>query len=215
MPDAPATPDSPRPPATRRPPVFRPLTVALLSLAAAMLIVTVLVQLAADDPTPDVREVLEEDGEGASGATTLVPTDLDPGDPAPPALLDWLDGGEPSTLAEVVAAPTVVNFWSSSCAPCLSEMPALDAVHRSSAGVTVIGVDVNDTEAAGAAMVERTGVTYRNARDPRGELLAAFGGSALPYTVVLDDQGTVVEEHSGALTETELMDLLRAHGLAA
>jgi thiol-disulfide isomerase/thioredoxin len=214
VPDAPATPDDPRPSDHRRIPVPRPITVALLSLAAAMLIVTVLVQLVADDPTPDVREILDEDGEGAAGATTLVPSELDPGDPAPAATLEWLGGGEPATLDQVVTAPTVVNFWSSSCAPCRTEMPAFDAVHRSSAGVTVVGVDVNDTEAAGAEMVERTGVTYRNARDPRGELLAAFGGSALPYTVVLDTEGTIVDEHVGALSEAELLALLREHGIA-
>jgi thiol-disulfide isomerase/thioredoxin len=189
--------------------VPHPLTVALFSLAVAMVVVTILVQLADRQPAPDVREVLDE------GAAAAPSTDLDPGDPAPPVTFEWLDGREPTAMSELVTDPVVLNFWSSACAPCLSEMPAFDAVHRSTDGVAFVGVDVSDTEEAGTAMVERTGVSYPNARDPRGELLAAFGGVALPYTVVLDSGGTIVAEHSGALTEAELRALLHEHGLTA
>jgi thiol-disulfide isomerase/thioredoxin len=191
------------------------LSLVLISLVLAMLVVTVLVWIA-DDDTPDVREVLEGEGAAPGDLETgnLQPADLDAGDPAPAATLDWLDGGESSLLSEELSKPTVLNFWSSTCAPCLSEMPALEAVHTSTETVEFIGVDVTDTEEAGAAMLERTGVTYRNARDPKGELLAAFGGTALPFTVLLDDDGTVLAEHSGALTEAEMRGLLQEHGLS-
>jgi peroxiredoxin len=189
--------------------VPHPLTVALISLAVAMVVVTVLLQLADRSTAPDVRDVLDE------GAAAAPATDLDVGDPAPAVTLEWLDGGRPTELAELNDTPVVLNFRSSTCAPCLSEMPAFEAVHRSTGSVELVGIDVTDTVEAGADMVERTGVTYRNARDPGGELLAAFGGAALPYTVVLDSGGTILAEHSGALTEAALRSLLQEQGLAA
>ena len=52
------------------------------------------------------------------------------------------------------ARPVVLNFWSSTCVPCLNEMPAIEQVHDELDGkVTVVGIDVTDTEDAGTAMV--------------------------------------------------------------
>ena len=74
-------------------------------------------------------------------------------------------------------------------------------------------VDVTDTEAAGREMVEQTGVTYPNGRDPGADIFAAFGGTALPRTVFIDAKGTVVEAHNGALTSDEVDGILRDRGL--
>jgi hypothetical protein len=79
--------------------------------------------------------------------------------------------------------------------------------------VAFLGVDVIDTPDAGLEMVEQTGVTYPNGRDPRGEVMGAFGGTALPRTVLIDAEGNVAAIHSGALTATELKDLLSESGL--
>ena len=74
-------------------------------------------------------------------------------------------------------------------------------------------MDVADTAEAGSTMVEKTGVTYRNARDPRSEIFGVFGGTALPRTVLLDEDGVVVDTHSGQLTAPELTDLLQRNDL--
>lgn len=153
--------------------------------------------------------------EGMEGVS-LVPEGTDPvsvGDAAPDVALDLLDGTS-TTLAAFEGRPVVLNFWSSTCIPCLKEMPDLERVWTSHGGkVAVLGVDVTDTEAAGKEMVARTGVTYPNGRDPGAEILAAFGGTALPRTVFLDAEGTVVDVHNGALTSAEVDDVLSEHGL--
>ncbi len=135
------------------------------------------------------------------------------GAPAPDVRLDYLDGGS-EQLSAHRGTPVVLNFWSSTCAPCLQEMPAIQHVSAAQEGkVTVLGVDVTDTERAGTDMVRRTGVTYRNARDPKAQVMAAFGGTALPRTVVIGADGTVLDTHSGALSAAELTDLLRRNGV--
>jgi cytochrome c biogenesis protein CcmG, thiol:disulfide interchange protein DsbE len=156
--------------------------------------------------------------EALDGITTgpVVPEGTEPariGRPAPDVRLDDLGGAPARRLSELRGTPVLLNFWSSTCAPCLAEMPAFEQVHqRVRDRVTFVGIDVADTVTDGRDMVRRTGVTYANARDPRSEIFAAFGGTALPRTVLVDADGVVVATHSGALDETALTEFLDEHG---
>ena len=62
-------------------------------------------------------------------------------------------------------------------------------------------------------MVGRTGVTYRNARDPRGEIFAVYGGLALPRTVLIGADGVVLATHSGEMDADEIRSLLDENGI--
>jgi cytochrome c biogenesis protein CcmG/thiol:disulfide interchange protein DsbE len=144
------------------------------------------------------------------GTTTAVV-----GEPAPTVTLDYLDGGR-QELGELRGTPVLINFWSSTCAPCVQEMPLFqDVSERAGDQLHVVGVDVTDTAAGAAEQIRRTGVTYRNADDPRGELFATFAGTALPRTVLLGADGTVLEMVGGALDAAGLADLLRRNGVDA
>jgi hypothetical protein len=59
-------------------------------------------------------------------------------------------------------------------------------------------------------MVERTGVTFDQGRDPTGEFLAAFGGIALPHTVVLDAEGSVAALANRAIRDRADLEALIA-----
>lgn len=186
--------------------------ITAVALLAAGLVARLVVEAFDDDPV-DIQDMLDE------SATAPLVTDTEAraeiGQPAPNVRLEYLDGGV-QDLAEIAGTgtPVVLNFWSSTCIPCLKEMPAIEEVHTELGGdVTVVGVDVTDTEDAGNEMVARTGVTYRNARDPRSEIFSVFGGIALPRTVLIDADGTVVATHSGELDADELRGLLDEHGL--
>lgn len=204
-------------PARRRGLGVGPLGLFLITAVALLAAFTVgrLVIEALDEDPVDISEALDD--------AAVVPLVSDPearaeiGEPAPNVRLEYLDGGV-QDLAEVagLGTPVVVNFWSSTCIPCLKEMPAFEEVNQElDDKVTFLGVDVIDTVEAGNEMVARTGVTYRNARDPRGEIFAAFGGIALPRTVLIDGDGTIVATHSGELTAGELREFLDDNGLLA
>lgn len=112
--------------------------------------------------------------------------------------------------------PVVVNFFASTCAPCVREMPALEAVHEQLGdSVAFVGVAVNDRVADALRLVEETGVTYALAADPSGELFAASGFTFLPATVVLDADGEVVHRLVGELEGDELRDALADVGVEA
>jgi thiol-disulfide isomerase/thioredoxin len=119
--------------------------------------------------------------------------------------------GRPTTLAARLndRRPTVVNFFSTTCTPCITEMPALERVHRSRKDIAFVGIDVQDQAGPGRTLVKRTGITYEALRDPPGDLLRAVGGVGLPTTILIDGRGRLVETHTGALTEGALRTLIQ------
>jgi len=195
------------------------LLTTLVALLAAGLVLRI--GLGSDGPEAiDLQEALDE-----QAAAPLVPPDAaaaQVGQPAPDVRLAYFDGGT-QQLSELRGTPVVLNFWASTCAPCLTEMPALEefsAAHQpgpdgtNPAGpVRVVGIAVADPEAAARKMVARTGVRYRNAADPQAAVFRVFGGTSLPRTVVLDADGVVRDVHSGALTADELTTKLQQQGL--
>ena len=110
---------------------------------------------------------------------------------------------------ETDGRPLLVNFWASTCTPCVKEMPALDAVTKANAGrIDVLGLDYYEPPDAGLEMIEKTGVTYPVGRDPRGSLLRTFGGTGLPFTVLISADGTVLTVHAGSLDEAGFQELI-------
>lgn len=110
-----------------------------------------------------------------------------------------------TSLARLTGKPLVINFWSSTCTPCVTEMPDIQKVHAAlGERVTILGLDVQDSIESGRFMLEKTGVKYDVGRDPNGNVLTELGGINLPTTVFVAADGTVKAIHTGQLTETEL-----------
>jgi thiol-disulfide isomerase/thioredoxin len=121
--------------------------------------------------------------------------------------------GETRTLADYAGRPLVVNFFSSWCTPCITEMPDFEAVHQDLGDrVAFVGINYGlggETEKGARDIIERTGVTYDVGRDLDGELLEALGGVTMPTTVLVTADGTIADVRSGAVSEGKLRDLIR------
>jgi len=173
----------------------------VVSTVLALLAAAGTVVLLAGDA--DEEDVTTED----TTAITLVPEDEVPTfDEASYTTFD----GERVPLASVRGTPTVVNFWASTCAPCLKEMPAFEQVYKQVQGedVAFLGLAVGDRTDDAVEMVEQTGVTYPTAEDKDASVITLLDGVILPTTVLLGADGEVVARHGGELTADELRTLL-------
>ena len=127
------------------------------------------------------------------------------GQPAPAVSWDGFDGGKGS-MAALAGRPVVVNFWQSNCAPCVTEMPALQRVHEAMGDkVAFVGlVTLEIDHAAAQRLVDRTGVDYPLGLDPSGQIGSGFGIIGFPTTALVDRSGTIVYLHLGEISEGEL-----------
>jgi cytochrome c biogenesis protein CcmG/thiol:disulfide interchange protein DsbE len=187
-----------------RPHIFIGLT--LLAMTAALAATWLFVLRPANNDAISVDDLVNSDVTKADAVTTA-----EVGKPAPATSLTGFDGGT-VTLASLVGKPVVINFWASSCVPCIKEMPLLERAHQQYGdAVAFLGVDVFEAPDLGREMIAKTGVTYPQTVDPTNDVLTSFGGVALPHTVILRADGTVSALHNEAITDDQVLkDLVTA-----
>ena len=132
------------------------------------------------------------------------------GSPAPAFDLRPLSGTATGRLVDLDRKPLVLNFWSSTCSACTTEMPALEQVeHDYGSQVSIVGVDVADPRSAAAQFARRMGATYPLVADPDGTTAADYRVTALPVTFFVTPGGSIIARHDGALTASELEAVLQ------
>lgn len=109
----------------------------------------------------------------------------------------------------------VVNFWATWCAPCIEEMPDLQnvQVEYAARGVTTVGIAIDNASAVKRFRDEQNvGLPLLVAGAAGTELVRQLGNAsgALPYTVLVDRSGIVVQSKLGRLHESELRAWLDA-----
>lgn len=120
-------------------------------------------------------------------------------------------GSDGTAALSSVKGPAVVNFWSSSCGPCVKEMPALAAFAEEYGDqVAVVGVDFLDTYPAAAIdLAGRSKVGYPSLADACGALQDTdLVVSALPQFVFVKPDGSVEQRPGGVESVDELVDLV-------
>lgn len=118
----------------------------------------------------------------------------------PQVQLPDLDGNM-HALADLQGQVILLNFWASWCPPCIKEMPHLIALQEAYAddGFTVVGIAQDQPEAV-EQFLQRLPVNYPIWLDTgMDRVSAAFGNSqqALPFSVLIDRQGRIVERQLG------------------
>ena len=117
-------------------------------------------------------------------------------------------------------AVTVVNFWFTTCNPCVGELAELDALNKELAqkGGALIGVNTFTLDGNEAAISEakdvlaKKGATYQNVYFPSDGEAGKFTTNifAYPTTYVVDRSGNIVGEPIvGAITEKKQAEALQ------
>ena len=184
------------------------LVVALLAAvagAAASLYFepTIALRLAGTEPGQRVLEtVLDAKAPTPPAGTKIAKR----GDIVPAMTLATPNGAKVEIPRDWAGKPTLVNLWASWCAPCLKEMPELQAFASEQAanGVQVVGIALDDA-ASVQAMLQRLAITYPNLIDAPGPADAGvrLGNPAgvLPYSVLVSADGRVLKTRIGPFAD--------------
>ncbi len=134
----------------------------------------------------------------------------EPGGPAPDFTLTLFDGTD-FTLSRHLSGdgrPVVMNFWASWCVPCREEMPSFDSVAQKRPDVLILGVAVEDTDAAARAFATGVAVGYPLGFDVDGAILELYPILGLPTTWFITVDGLIANIRAGQLGQDELQRLI-------
>ncbi len=128
--------------------------------------------------------------------------------------------GEELTLASLKGQPVLVNLWATWCAPCVKELPTLNAIaNRADVGVEVVTISQDMGDAAAVQQfLDTRGLAQLPAWiDSAGALPTHYGAQSLPMTVLYDASGKEVWRYIGDRdwTDEESLKLLAEARLPA
>ena len=129
------------------------------------------------------------------------------GDVVPAMALKTPEGDVVALPAAWAGKPTLVNLWATWCAPCLKEMPELDAYasEQVANGAQVVGIALDEAEPV-RAFLQQHGIGYPNLLDTPGPADAGvrLGNPAgvLPYSVLVSADGRVLKTRIGPFVDS-------------
>ena len=104
--------------------------------------------------------------------------------------------GTTLNLAEASGKPMLLNLWATWCAPCVVEMPMLDAIAGEMGDrlrVVTVSEDMKGAEVVVPFFEQKGFANLPHWMDPEMDLAFGFGGGAsLPLTVLYDAEGKEV-----------------------
>jgi peroxiredoxin len=129
---------------------------------------------------------------------------------APDVGYTLLNGGQ-ATLKAQQGKVMLVNFWATSCATCVKEMPQIVATHQKfkARGYDTLAVAMSyDPPAYVSRFAETRQLPFGVAIDNTGAVAKAFGDVRLtPTTYLIDKRGGIVKKYVGE------PDFAALHGL--
>ena len=127
--------------------------------------------------------------------------------------LERLDG-ESLDTESLAGRPYIVNFWATWCAPCVEELPAMNAAWAAleDDGVGMLAINAGEARETIETFLEKVPVDFPVLLGDATATLPDWGVRVLPTTLVVDASGTIVHEALGPRDwdDEALLDRVRA-----
>lgn len=140
------------------------------------------------DTTP-ITQVAPEKGADRSQA----------GKPAPDVEI-FNGDDDKSSIPDATGKPMLVNLWASWCAPCVKELPTLEALSKRPGApkVVIVSEDMAERPSVEAFLTDHK-IGLESWRDPKMALSGALGAQIMPTTIYYGADGREIWRYTGDL----------------
>lgn len=117
-------------------------------------------------------------------------------------------------LSDNYGKGTLINIWASWCEPCRVEMPYFEEAYQTYGDqinlimLDALGSKPSETQEAAEAFFEEMGLSMPLYFDHEMNNQYLFGATILPLTVILDEEGKVVEIVRGQVSPAKLQQII-------
>ena len=108
----------------------------------------------------------------------------------------------------------VINFFSTTCVPCIREHPELIDFHEAYAPTgfaEVVSVAFDDSASNVAEFFEANGGDWPVIARDTGSFAVAYGVALVPESVIVADNGEVIDKLIGGVTRTQIENVIAVH----
>ena len=121
--------------------------------------------------------------------------------------------------------PILMNFWNLACEPCKKEMKELDKLHLKyeKQGFEVVSINIDNTRSMSKvkSYVNSQKYSFTVLSDPKAELFRKMGAKVMPFVIIADSTGEIINRHVGynpgdeKELEKEILHLLAVSAIKA
>ena len=108
--------------------------------------------------------------------------------------------GEELQIQKVRHKPIYLKFWATWCGQCRAQTPHLEAIHKmygDELDVVAVNFGFNDTLDLVRQFQKEYDLTVPLAFDELGNIARAFDVTVVPYSIIIDRDGTIVHRKFG------------------
>ena len=120
------------------------------------------------------------------------------------------DGRQALDIGKLRGRVVVLNFWATSCVPCIEEIPTLAELQRLRPNISVVAVSSDEDDGLYRRFLAQYNVDFLTVRDPSFRIPHMYGTVKIPETYVIDRHGVVRRKFVSAQnwTSPEILDYL-------
>lgn len=119
--------------------------------------------------------------------------------------------GKAFSLADFKGKVVLIDFWATSCGPCVAELPHVKETYSkyNSKGFDVIGVSLDRDKSKLEEYVKKEKMAWTQHFDEGGAIASRYGVQSIPTTYLIDGKGNIVASNlRGQALETAVAKAL-------
>ena len=122
--------------------------------------------------------------------------------------------GKTVKLSDFKGTPVVLNFWTSWCSYCKSEMPYFESAYQQYGNqVQFIMLNAVKSERitdGGKNFIKESDYTFPVFYETEGKATTLYGLRGFPATIFIDASGNIVEKNIGAISQEKLNEMIQS-----